>query len=538
MKKRKIIILPFILVLLLPALQAITGIFSIKPLNGSFSKTEKPVLTYESWMEGDFQNNYNNFINDHLGFRSFFIRMNNQIEYSLFGKINADGIVHGKNGNFFEYDYIRTLIGDDFIGKKILDKKLRRTKYIQEIFKEKYNKDLILVFAPSKARVYNEFLPDQYKNGSEKQSNYTFMHNRAEELNIRFIDLNEMLIRMKDTSTVPVFPECGTHWSEYTAFCVADSLLNYSESLLKHTIGDLKITQCIKTSKLQSTDYDMGKTMNLLWEMDHSEMYYPEFEIAPAKNGDKPSILTIGDSFYWNIFNLNLQEKLYKDHKFWLYNKRIYPDFYSNSLTTEDIDKKPFLDKQDIIYVMITERFLFKYAWRFIDQTYNLYTYDLAPDYHYEYISDVVHVDEWFNKLIKQSKDSSVSLESLLYKEAEYIFRKKNPEKYYEYNGLEAYKKTIRSDSTWYAKVISDAKEKGIDTLESLLGHARYSFSKSYPEQFEINKNINRIMETIRHDSVWFAETKKKAAKRYLTPEEMLRKEAYWQYQQSIKTSN
>ena len=85
--------------------------------------------------------------------RNIFVRINNQIDYSLFNIPNSEGIVIGKEGYLFEKDYIRTCLGKDFLGKSVIDKKLLRTKFIQEFLKTK-NIDLIIVFEPGKASFF------------------------------------------------------------------------------------------------------------------------------------------------------------------------------------------------------------------------------------------------------------------------------------------------------------------------------------------------------------------------------------------------
>ena len=113
-----ILFLIILLLLVLPGIQYFTNLFKIGELDGDFILNEKPVFEDSCWFDGSFQSKYNDYIEDHIGFRNFFVRLNNAFDFYINKKSNAEGVIVGKENYLFEYDYIRAYKGDDFIGKK------------------------------------------------------------------------------------------------------------------------------------------------------------------------------------------------------------------------------------------------------------------------------------------------------------------------------------------------------------------------------------------------------------------------------------
>src|SRR5512133_2015892 len=133
-----------ILLIVLPALQMQFGIFREKPLDGAFNYSEKPTFSKDNWYTGEFQGQVETYLKDHSGFRNFLVRLQNQVDFSLFRKANAEGAVVGKNKQLYEYDYIRSWLAIDYPGDSFVEKKLQRTKYIQDYLKREKNIDLVV----------------------------------------------------------------------------------------------------------------------------------------------------------------------------------------------------------------------------------------------------------------------------------------------------------------------------------------------------------------------------------------------------------
>ena len=90
--------------------------FNIKPLDGYTTTTDKPELTKASFASGDYQSDIEQYISENFGFREFFIRVYNQLDYSCFRDIPNDNIIEGKDRELFLNMYL-----DDIIGKTLWD---------------------------------------------------------------------------------------------------------------------------------------------------------------------------------------------------------------------------------------------------------------------------------------------------------------------------------------------------------------------------------------------------------------------------------
>ena len=84
------------LALSLPALQGITGLIRLKPLQGAIEAPGKPEGGIAAWWDGTLQVEAEEWLNAHVGFYPLFIRTNNQLNYTLFNKAKAKGVVIGK----------------------------------------------------------------------------------------------------------------------------------------------------------------------------------------------------------------------------------------------------------------------------------------------------------------------------------------------------------------------------------------------------------------------------------------------------------
>src|SRR3954468_18075916 len=73
-------------------------LFLIKPLDGIKELASKPAFDVNGYFEGTYQEKYNKYINENIGFRPVLIRLVNQIDYDIFHTTNAPGVVLGKDG--------------------------------------------------------------------------------------------------------------------------------------------------------------------------------------------------------------------------------------------------------------------------------------------------------------------------------------------------------------------------------------------------------------------------------------------------------
>lgn len=529
----KHILFIFILALLtVPAIQGYFQLFPDSPLHGDFEVKEKPTLFRANWLDGSYQAGMDPWLEQHIGFHNGLVRLHNQLDYSLFHKPNAEGVVRGKNGQLYEYDYIRAWTGVDFVGEELLDRKLRQFRFLQQHLKDNFNTDLVLVLEPGKASLYPEDIPDRYKKAEAGKSNYDYIGSRAKELGINLIDLNTYFLEIKDTSSYPLFPKHGTHWSEFAMWYAADTLLKYIEDT-----RDIDLPEVIRdgveiSQELRSTDYDVGITLNLMCDLSHRPMPYPSHHFRVDSTHRKPNVLAIADSYYWNFFNTRIPENLFNNQAFWYFYKKVYPDTYYGDKFVKDLDIQPEIEKQDVIFFMSTERFLFKFDRGFVDDLWGIYGIRSNWDALTHNKTSITNLDSWFADVITKAENQGTTLGEMLELDARFLLWQNDPEKFYGMFGPAPIANDIRNNPQWLADVKRRAEENNTSLEEWLTEEATYLLTNKYPEALKKYNRVRQISENIRSDSTWHAYILKKAVRYFMTEEEMVRADAeyvYWQ---------
>lgn len=529
----------FIILLgLLPALQMKFRFVEEKPLNGAFKLAEKPDLTLKSWHSGEFQQNTENYLKDHSGFRNFLVRLQNQVDYWFFRQANAEGAVVGKKGQLFEYDYIRSWLAADDPGDSFIDKKLRRTKYVQEYLKREKNIDLVVVFEPGKASFYPEFIPEKYSKSKKGPSTYEHYLQKAHELDIDYIDLNQYFLDLKPDAAYPLYPRYGTHWSVYGMRYAADSLLNFIEKRRSIILTAMHDDSLGLSSEPFDTDDDVLKTMNLLIQPQGELLAYPFFRFDTLHPGEKPHVLVIADSYYWNIFNTRIPKYLFANEAFWYFNTLVYPDHYLQPTYTKDLNLQQEAEKQNVIFLMVTERFVHKFDWRFIDQLFGLYAPAWLNDPVYDKINDIMQVAPWYNQMISKAEKRNIPLEDILNSEGKFMVLQEDTLDYMLNYGVEHFSNIISGDPGWMAHVEKKARERGIPVEEMLEDDALYIFNKDFPGLFELNRALNETILRIYSDKLLLDSLEKEAARYYQEPSSFIKLKAWQIYRdQEIEKS-
>lgn len=507
-------------------IQHFTNMFEEGELSGDFVLAEIPEYSTVRWMNGTFQAGFDRFIEDHIGFRSFFVRLNNQIDFSFFNHVNAEGLVKGKGGLLYEYDYIRAYTGKDFIGKETIHRKLNKLKFLQDHLKSNYDIDIILILEPSKARVHPEFIPDRYLKHGISLSNYEYIRQASIEKGINLLDLNLYLNRVSDTIRYPVYPPYGIHWSEHTMRFITDTLVKFIESKRNIDMPDFTVENRFVNDSISDSDYDAGLTANLLFRPDQPELPYPFFDFKDDQEKDRPMVLAVADSYYWNIFNTRLPKHLFANQAFWYFNAKVYPDFYYEEVWTSDLDLTAEVEKQDVILLGITERFLYKFGWKFVDQLYEAYTPKYTGNIVEKHEIDIRNYSTWFDKLCDTALKINAPLKSIIRDHAREQAIKQNFETYLTWYGHAYYQRIIRENKAWYDSLVNKAKQKGVNTETQLAREADFVFKNNNPEIYKKKEIISEYIDSISKSEEWMEVIREKASQLYVSVDEMVKVDA------------
>ncbi len=395
------------------------------PLRGAIEKVEAPILSTASWFSEDYQQAAEKYLNQEFGFRNWFVRLNNQLQYSLYGIAKARGVILGKEAYLYEEAYIKAYYGADYLGDSAIDHQLQMLKAVQDTLST-YNIDIILCLAPGKGSFYPQYIPDEYHQEKSKTNHACFVE-KARDLDINHIDYSSWFLQMKDTSSHCLYPKTGIHWSYYGMLLATDSLLSYIEDSRQVDVPDI-VWEGIETkSKLEGVDNDIEKSLNMFFPIDNFPMPYPVYRIE-QKGKTKLKSLVISDSFYWQLQTAGFSRSLFDDGEFWFYNNQVFPSRSKDKTWVKDLNLKEEILNRDVIILMSTEPVLKRLFWNFIEQAYAVF-YQEEVDKEkeleaalQEIITSIKNNKKWFDKVKEKAIKTNTDLDVMLRKDAMYVY--------------------------------------------------------------------------------------------------------------------
>lgn len=406
-------------------------------LEGAVKLAEKPRLNTSGWLDGSFQQNFEKYINDNIGFRPAFVRVRNQIAYSLFGKINAAYVIRGKENYLYEINYLKAYNGTDFVGTDSIYFKARQVKQLQDSL-AKLNKTLLICLAPGKGSFYPEYFPKRFRKPPTNLTNQKIYAKAFREMGVNHIDFNSWFLAMKDTSQYCLYPKYGIHWSEYGMLLSADSLISYIEHIKGIDMPDIQLSDFKVTKQLNRTDYDIANGLNLVFKLPVDAMCYPRVQWENASGKKMPKVVVIADSFYWSMYGTGIWNQSFSKGGFWYYNRLVYPDSFENELKVKDINYWKAIEKNDVFIVMITEANLPKFSWGFVENALAAFEPDYdknAPEKIEKQLSyeeelqkhkdNIAANKNWMKQIREKAKAKNVSIDSMLTIDAKWVMEQK-----------------------------------------------------------------------------------------------------------------
>ena len=420
---KKLLLGGILVVLLLPLVLQFVHFYTPKPLKGSQTKAEKIWFSKDVWYSGEYQKAYEAWHAENVGFRADYVRLHNQIEYSLFGKISAQAVVEGKDGYLYEENYMKTYAGLDFVGLPLIEKNAERLKLLQDSL-EKKGITLIVCLAAGKASFYPEYLPDEYAAGSDS-TNYKVYAAVLKKHNVNLIDYNDWFMKMKGKTEFPLYPKTGIHWSRYGSLKAVDSLIKYVEKKKAVDLPSVVWEKTVWGDTMQSPDNDIGDAMNLLFPIEPIRLGYPVYHFEDTTGKAKLRMLAFSDSFFWSMYDISLAPSSFEEINFYYYNNELYhstggPKTSPNILMTlEDVENS------DVVVLMATEATLYGFGWGFIDDAFNSFVLHKAvvtEDALIQKYKALIQMDEkWISAVRKKAEESKIPLDSMIYLDAKYM---------------------------------------------------------------------------------------------------------------------
>ena len=331
----------------------------LRPLEGAVELAPKPQPSLHGWLSGQLQGQTEHYLNDHIGLRPFMVRVHNQVEYSLYGRIHARSVVEGSQGYLYELGYIEARNGDDFVGDSIINSTTLLIKQIQDSL-QWHGVPMFFCFAPGKARLLPQYAPQNLLH-TPTRTNYEAYLSAFVQHEVQHIDLSAWFFDMQqaDTCDCPIYTKHGTHWSHNAMLMAADSLIGYAEHLLQQQLPRIKRGQMHRSRWPRRTDNDIAKAMNLLFLPPTEELCYPDITFAPTVV-NRPNVLVNADSYFKEMYHLGVLDSVFgKGSEFWFYNGwNIYGNRPDRRTDLAGVEPQQYLQEllcRELIIVLVTD---------------------------------------------------------------------------------------------------------------------------------------------------------------------------------------
>jgi len=338
----------------LPLLNSVLHIIDNTQLHGAASKVELTPLSPESWWDGVFQRERNDYVNDSISLRPDLVRVANQLDLWMFHKTNAASVVIGKDNYLYEAPYINEYDGVDQLSKDTIALACYRLRRLQDTL-DKLGKTLVFAISPSKAYYYADKLPTEFS-GRAKATNYMMMSEYARMQHIRFIDYNAWFLAMKDTTHHVLIPRKGIHWSEYAARVASDSLVWLIEASRHITLPHRRVLRIYDTLVPHDPDIDISRILNLAVPIKDELLSYYTLDVPDTAGTTQPKMIFLGDSYLWHWASDGIMSDMSRDWEFWHYFYEVWtPDAIGGKTTVvsmHDHNWSDVLNRYDCLVIL------------------------------------------------------------------------------------------------------------------------------------------------------------------------------------------
>lgn len=367
----------FVALLLTVPAQMLVPFVELQPLNGvTTDKQERPRLSLSSWFDRSFQSSYQRWLDARVGFRPLFVRVANQVDFSVFRdtascrKGEGTGIIVGSDNWLYQEMMVHCVWGPDDLSPGVFDQRAADLAALQR-FLNGQGTALACVVAPSKPAVYPEYVPQRYLGWRQPDvpSRHERMVTALRAHNVPHVDGLDLFLREKARLATPMFPRGGAHWTYHGAYLVLEQLFDVADPQLPHPLPRPSSVETV-VGPPEGTDRDLADLLNIL-RPSVTDTPTARVQLEPPDHdpADLPKVLISGDSFAWTLTHLLHEGGL---------SREIYVCYYDNShvnrmprSTKVPVGNSPeawraFLADIDLVIVETTQAFLPKLGYGFL----------------------------------------------------------------------------------------------------------------------------------------------------------------------------
>ena len=326
-----------------PLLQQNLKLFKFGPLVGYNQPTPKPVLSYDTYFSGKFQQQSEKYLKENFGFREPLIRMYNQCSYDWFKTTNNREISIGKNGWLYHTESALHYFGKmeswfDMTNAQVHENLVSQARILTKVnaILKRYNVHLLTFTLPTKSFIYPEHLRWQPV-GDTAFNAAPFLAQQLDSLGVPHINMISWFKQVQDTTPFDLYYSKGSHWAAGAPLAV-DTMLRYMEQLGGLPLAHILVGQPYSVDEIPNNDKDLELLLNLAAPLKHEPIYEYPVSLLTDEHTVYPSVWFVGTSFYWYMTRRVNFDALFHDRDLLFYYSMLYTDREQVSLPADSVD--------------------------------------------------------------------------------------------------------------------------------------------------------------------------------------------------------
>ncbi len=359
--------------LLLPALQLQYRFVREFDLFGVEEKAQSPSLSWPTWWSGKFQEKFDSWFSEKVGFRTYFIRSENELNLALFGDISSRSpskIILGRDNYLYERGYISAALKPIKVGKAKLERSADKLKRLQSLLAAR-GIAFTLLISPNKANIYADHLPERYRlPDPTSPTDRAYFIQFLEERGVNYLDGSEIASQIRQGG-LESFAKSGTHWSYATACLVSSRILADFEKQLGKNLVNIDCSDMSNVHQPKNHDTDLANLTNI-WSPERyflDPIPYPRSFGVRDGSEFRPKIIIVGSSFIWPVLYYFDRHKAFWKRSFFYYFRT---DFKAPKVSRDNIDRAKLdwesrVFSRNLILLEINESALGQLGWGFVE---------------------------------------------------------------------------------------------------------------------------------------------------------------------------
>ena len=327
-----LLIAAFTAILLLPLAQMRFHFLHETELRGVTLETRRPSWAFAGWWSGTFQKDFEAWFDENLGFRGYFIKIDNQIGYSVFHDASSKAVdrpVLGLKGMLYEEAYVQALNGSAIPAEADLAALAARLRRLEDAFAAR-DIPFVFVVSPSKAALYPEYVRPEFLLPKARRlpTTYERFVRELQREGVRYVDGHAILAREKARGAPLLYPPGGIHWSTYGAHFVVRAIWSEFEKQLARPLVMLRCDSLSLDARplpggVEPDETDMERLLNAV-KIDHGGWKYahPTLVSDSTANTFRPRLLLVGDSFGWQLTRILARQEMVATIDYYYYFKK------------------------------------------------------------------------------------------------------------------------------------------------------------------------------------------------------------------------